>query len=109
MIKIFDNEKEAQELCSEIHKWLTENCKGYAASKWQDPVPDEKKLKWYVQLPAEYDYELKEEKEMYPVAEPVSLAVKSFSDKAKETVSKLPADWVTIKAAGANEELIEKP
>jgi hypothetical protein len=74
MLMVFDYIEEAQELCDKIHSYLQENCPGYQAIKWQDPV--EIKGLFYVSLPKEF------EKDMYPVKEKISVSLKSVTDKS---------------------------
>ena len=92
MFAIFIIESEAQKLCDKIHEYLTAECPGYNADKWQTPVPcpDLKIKEWYVKLPQEFENDLYEKaKELKPL-------IKVDTDKSKEVVEKLPDTFKEI-------------
>lgn len=84
MIKVFDNIKDAEKLCSEIHLHLQKNCPGYNAVIWQIPVKDEKQELYFVQLPKEF------EKQTYQSVDKIDIVLKPVTDKTVLTVSKFP-------------------
>jgi hypothetical protein len=84
MLTEFDNLSDAQKLCDDIHEYLKENCEGYSASKWFEPVKQDKVDIWIVPLPVEY------QQQDNPIAEKISLS------KAVAQVEKLPDNFYAI-------------
>ena len=98
MIAIFTVLSEAQKLCDKIHNYLTLNCPGYNAIKWQSPqksdpseIAGQVTYEYFVSLPIEFV------KDCYPVKDKIKPYIKPETDKAKEIVDKLPPDWFTNK------------
>ena len=98
MFAIFTIESEAQKLCDKIHEYLTAECPGYNADKWQKPIKSETKLEWFVKLPKEF------EKDYYPVKVELKTFIKPETDKAKEIDEKLPADFKEVEVVIINKD-----
>jgi len=90
MIAEFNNIKDAQALCDKIHNHLQENCKGYNATKWQDPLKAEKEESYCVSLPQEFD------KPVYDEKIKVFDVVKTLTDKAIELTVELPSKFIPV-------------
>lgn len=98
MIKIFNAKNQAKEFADKIHEYLKGNCPNYLATKWQDPSVNKEGTLWYIQVPLEYDVEVKELKTLYSVKELITVTTKPQADRATATEEKIPVNWVAVVA-----------